>query len=48
MSFADPENAGVTLKELEKKFKELTAKALESHKEFQKVLVRYEKLVDKV
>ncbi|CAI2181461.1 5379_t:CDS:2 [Funneliformis geosporum] len=43
----DPENAGVALKELEQKFKELAAKSLESHKEFQKVIARYEKSVDK-
>ncbi|CAG8434900.1 8772_t:CDS:2 [Funneliformis mosseae] len=43
----DPENAGVSLKKLEQNFKELAAKALESHKEFQKVIVRYEKIVDK-
>ncbi|CAG8611970.1 13064_t:CDS:2 [Funneliformis caledonium] len=43
----DPENAGVSLKKLEQNFKELAAKALESHKEFQKVIARYEKIVDK-
>ncbi|RIA82533.1 CTLH/CRA C-terminal to lish motif domain-containing protein [Glomus cerebriforme] len=43
----DPASIGATLNELEQKFKELTAKTLESHKELQKVIVRYEKIVDK-
>ncbi|CAB4395738.1 unnamed protein product [Rhizophagus irregularis] len=43
----DPVSAGAILKELELKFKELTTKTLESHKELQKVIIRYEKIVDK-
>lgn len=41
-------SVGAILKELELKFKELTTKTLESHKELQKVIIRYEKIVDKV